>query len=94
TFTEPNGTYSFTVAAIDGYVATPSSGNVTVVGHAVTAFITYQPAYTVTFQQYTLPSGTSWSVTLNGTTRSSNPGGLTVTFVEPNGTYPFAVVPV
>ena len=45
--------------------------------------------YDVTFTETGLPVGTAWSVTLNGTDKSSI--GSTLTFPEPNGTYPFAV---
>ena len=41
--------------------------------------------YPVSFSKSGLPSGTSWSVTLNGTTESSTTN--TITFSEPNGTY-------
>ena len=45
--------------------------------------------YDVTFTEAGLPVGTSWSVTLNGTNQPSV--GSTLTFAEPNGTYPFSV---
>ena len=45
--------------------------------------------YTVTFTETGLPSGTSWSVTLNGTSESSTSG--TITFSLPNGTYSYTV---
>ena len=40
TFTEPNGTYSFTVGAVSGYTARPSSGNLTVQGADVSQGVT------------------------------------------------------
>jgi len=40
-FTEANGPYSFTVASVAGYSATPSSGSVTVSGGPVTKEITF-----------------------------------------------------
>jgi hypothetical protein len=43
----------------------------------------------VTFTERGLPSGTNWSVTLNGTERSST--SQTITFAEPNGTYAYLV---
>ncbi|MGC8688950.1 MAG: S53 family peptidase, partial [Thermoplasmata archaeon] len=45
--------------------------------------------YTVTFTESGLPSGTSWSVTLAGSTKSSTTN--TITFSEPNGSYSFSV---
>ena len=89
-FTEPNGTYSFTVGSVAGYTASPSSGTVTVNGAAAGVTITFtQVTYSVTFTESGLPSGTSWSVTMNGSTLSST--STTITFTEPNGTYAFTV---
>jgi len=45
--------------------------------------------YLVTFTESGLPSGTSWSITLNGTTKSSTTN--TITFSVPNGTYSYVV---
>jgi thermopsin len=43
----------------------------------------------VTFTESGLPSGTTWSVTLNGTTMSSTTS--TVSFLDPNGAYGYSV---
>ena len=94
-FTETNGTFSFTIGAVAGYTATPSSGSVTVNGAAKTASVAFAKAsagtttYTVTFTETGLPAGTSWSVTLNGSTKSATTA--TITFQEPNGSYTFSV---
>jgi hypothetical protein len=45
--------------------------------------------YAVTFTETGLPSGTSWSVTLNGTPQDST--GASMVFYEPNGAYLFTV---
>ncbi|MEM3192147.1 MAG: hypothetical protein QW292_08675, partial [Candidatus Parvarchaeota archaeon] len=50
---------------------------------------TAQATYPVTFSETGLPSGTSWSVTLNGVPESSTTS--TITFTEPNGVYSFSV---
>ncbi len=50
---------------------------------------TTQRTYTVTFTENGLPSGTTWSVTLAGTTKSSSTN--TITFSEPNDSYSFSV---
>ena len=44
-------------------------------------------SYDVKFTETGLPSGTSWSVTLNGATQSST--SSTITFTEPNGKYDY-----
>jgi YVTN family beta-propeller protein len=93
-FAEVNGTYSYTVGAVVGYTATPSSGSVTVNGATKAVSIAFAKAstgatYAVTFTETGLPAGTSWSVTLNGSTKSSTTA--TVTFQEANGSYSFTV---
>ncbi|MDG6913622.1 MAG: hypothetical protein JRN35_11175, partial [Nitrososphaerota archaeon] len=47
--------------------------------------------YTETFTESGLPTGITWSVTLNGSTLSS--ATATITFQEPNGTYAYTVTP-
>ena len=92
-FTEANGTYSFSVGAVSGYTASPASGSVTVNGAPETEAITFSAVppseYTVAFTETGLPSGTSWSVTFNGSTQSST--GSTILFTEANGTYAYAL---
>jgi thermopsin len=46
----------------------------------------------VRFHEAGLPSGTAWSVTLNGYTQSTT--GTSITFWEINGAYPYSVGPV
>jgi hypothetical protein len=46
--------------------------------------------HTVTFTESGLPSGTNWSVTLNGSVRSSHSSAIT--FTEPNGSLGFSVL--
>ena len=93
-FTETNGTYTYTVGSVTGYTATPSSGSVSVNGAAKTVSLKFAKAsagttYAVTFSESGLPSGTSWSVALNGSTKSST--SVTITFQEANGSYVFTV---
>ena len=93
-FSEPNGTYSFTIGSVAGYTANPSSGSVTVNGAAVTQAIAFSPSsaatYAVTFTETGLPSGTEWSVTVSGSTASAlAPAAVSLT--EPNGTYTYTV---
>jgi magnesium-transporting ATPase (P-type) len=90
-FTEPNGTYSFSIASINGYSVSPSSGRITVNGSNVNVGITFTlVTYTVTFTESGLPSGTIWYVNLsNGQSFSSTTD--TITFNEPNGTYSYTI---
>jgi uncharacterized lipoprotein NlpE involved in copper resistance len=87
TFNEPNGTYSYTIATVNkSYAPSPSSGSFKVNGANVNIGITFTlVTYTITFTENGLPSGTSWSVTLNNITKTST--NATITISEPNGTY-------
>ena len=90
TFSAPNGTYPYAVGGVPGYTASPSSASITVNGTAVHIAISFSVTkYAVTFMETGLPSGTSWSVTLDGTAQNSTAD--TITFMEPNGTFSFSV---
>jgi YVTN family beta-propeller protein len=87
-----NGTWTFEVRAPRGFLADPSSGSVTVAGSDVNRSIQFErtpETYSVVFNETGLPNGTSWSVTLNGTS-VSGVGNLSFPGVV-NGTYNFAV---
>jgi len=87
------GTYNYTVTAPGGYSASPSIGSVTVSTSNVTVAIAFsQHTYSVTFTETGLPSGTQWSVTLNGKTETSTTN--TISFTEPNGTYSFSIASI
>ncbi|HEV2166116.1 MAG TPA: hypothetical protein VGS23_03940, partial [Thermoplasmata archaeon] len=93
TVREGNGSYGFSVPGIAGFSPSPGSGTVTVVGASVNQtvlFLVVAPTtYTVTFTESGLASGSEWSVTLNGTTKSST-GAVEFPGVQ-NGTYRFTV---
>ncbi len=95
-FKEANGSYTYSVSSISGYTITNSTGTVTVNGNNITVRITFTSVktpfvekYNVTFTETGLPSGKSWSVTLNGSTVTSTTS--TITFTEPNGTYSYSI---
>ena len=93
-FSEPNGTYAFTVASISVDKIFPSTGNVTVNGEIAFQAITFAPAnqstYNIKYTENGLPSGMQWGVTLNGSAETAvNPA---INFVMVNGTYTYAVV--
>jgi hypothetical protein len=93
-FSEPNGTYSYTVGIYQGYSASPYSGSVTVSGSNVNVAITFtQVKYSVTFTESGLPSGTVWYINIsNGQSYKTN--GTAITFNEPNGTYSYTIATV
>ncbi|MCI4331074.1 MAG: YncE family protein [Thermoplasmata archaeon] len=92
-FSEVNGSYSFSVSPVTGYAPTPSSGPVVVSGKAVNVSVAFAAIasgpYAVTFTETGLPAGSTWQVTLNGSTQSTSTTGTT--FTEPNGMYAYTV---
>ncbi len=90
-FSVPNGTYPFSLGTVTGFVASPASGHVTVSGAAQDQAITFSVAaptqYTVTFTETGLPAGSTWQVTLNGSTQSTSTTGTS--FTLPDGTYTY-----
>ncbi len=92
-FNLTNATYSFTVGSVAGYAATPASGDFAVDGASVTQTISFSPVstttYEVAFQESGLPSGTNWSVLVNGTLTYST--STSISFAEPNGSYTFSI---
>jgi len=88
-FSAPSGTFAYQVEPVAGYTASPSHGSLTVAGAAYTLAVTFTAVtYAVTLTESGLPSGTSWSATVNGATQSST--GTSVTFYLTNGTYAFS----
>ena len=92
-FSVLNGSYTWAVTPIAGLVLAHPGGTVVVNNANVTVPVLFSsPAastYRVSFIALGLPSGTTWSVTLSGTTVSSALGQIA--FTEPNGTYPYTV---
>jgi hypothetical protein len=90
-----NGYYTWIVqTSVSDYTANPMAGAVTVSGHDTTVDVTFQNTasdYLVWFDAQTssyftggLPNGTSWSVTLNGHTQTTE--GTALAFLVPTGT--------
>ena len=89
TFSEPNGTYSYSIATVNKSWSS-NGGSFTVNGAPASKSVTFtEVTYTVTLTETGLPSGTSWSVTLDGVAKAST--APTLTFTEPNGTYTYTV---
>ncbi len=86
-----NGTYPFAVLINDTrFSPDPQHGNVTVAGAALYPTINFTEAmYPVSFAESGLPTGTSWSVSINGTKQASNTTQIVIE--KRNGTYPFSI---
>jgi hypothetical protein len=92
-FSAPSGTFNYQVLPVAGYTAAPSAGTVTVGTSPYSLAVSFTAVtYAVTVTENGLPSGTSWSATVNGVTQTSV--GASVTFYLPNGTYTYSVANV
>jgi YVTN family beta-propeller protein len=94
-FSEPNGTYPYTVAPVPGYAAHPAGGTQPVSGGPAGLSITFTPSATgakfnVTFAETGLPSGTRWSVSI-GTLVEVVGGGPDHVVALENGSYEFTI---
>jgi hypothetical protein len=97
-FSEPNGTYAYSIAGNSGWHegTLPYHGTVVVNDAPVTEpTLSYVPVtYSVTFSERGLPSGLTWQVTFNGVTQSLTTNGgtdaLTWTGLL-NGTYSYSI---
>ncbi len=86
----PNGNWTYVVNGPEGWVTPNATGTVLVAGHDVTVSLAWsRPIYSVTFTEVGLPGGTSWSVTLNGSTVAGT--GTSIVFEEANRAYTFSV---
>ena len=94
-FTETNGTYTYTVATTNKiYKPSSSSGSVTVNGSPQSVSVTFTfVTYAVTFTESGLPSGTTWYTNVTNSTGHVFQGSSStnkITFNLINGTYSFA----
>jgi len=102
TETSPNGSiafrlpadappYSWDAGAVPGYSAHPPNGTLHVFDHPLTINVTFValPAYSVTFTEGGLATGTAWSVNLSVGVGSGT--GSTIQFHLPAGPYSFSI---
>ena len=87
-FNEVNGSYKYTIASVDGYHLTDSTGTITVNGNQQTVSVKFLPdTYTLTVNETGLPAGDSWNFTLGGQNYSTNGTSLAIQVKEGNYTY-------
>lgn len=97
TFSEPNGTYTFSIRAITAhgvteYSPSPATGGVTVSGSGVLQAVRFALAagfYPVAFTESGLVYSSSWSVSIAGQGFSAN--SATLVIPETNGTYFYTI---
>ena len=86
------GPYSWTLTPPSGYTSSLTSGSITVNNGDVTQGFTFSvAAYSVTFSESGLNSGTSWSVTFRGSTQSSTTNSIVFSGVPNGGPYSWSL---
>ena len=93
-FSEVNGSYSYSIYMPSPETASPSSGSITVSGSAVTVDITINVPvkdYVLSFTESGLPPGVYFTVSTGIGSASGNP---TASFNVPNGTYSWTIADV
>ena len=89
-FTMTNGSYPFSVIVPVDYSATPSTGTETVNGNNITVLVTAVfVAYSATFTETGLPSGTTWYLNITSMASSGPLTGSTYTVNLLNGSYSY-----
>lgn len=92
TFSEPNGSYVYSVTNISGYSSSNVSGTISVNGKSVSisTIFTSTRHFNVTVKETGLPSGVKWYLNAsNGQTINSS--SSTISFSELNGSYTFSI---
>jgi YVTN family beta-propeller protein len=91
TFTEPNGTYNYTVSTTDSaYEPASYAGSVAVDGAPEFVRVGFiSTASTINFTESGLPAGTNWTVTIGGEQLETSASHIL--FSELNGTYVYTV---
>lgn len=85
-FSVMNGSYSYSVPALNGYKASPSSGSVNINGGGVTVAVNFvRLAYTIWFNATGLDPGSVWYVNISGA--SFRGTSSTITVMEYDGQY-------
>jgi PKD repeat protein len=88
--TEPNGSYSFSVGEVAGYLSTPESGSVTVAGSNLSSSLAFAPTtFPIAISEVGLPTGTTWAISADGVEHTSSTA--TIDFAMLNGTFSYAV---
>ena len=86
--TVPNGTYVFTIGTPDKTYFAPGGSFTIYNGSGTESVVFSRVTYSVGFTELGLPSGTSWTVLINGTPLSGT-GALAIQL--PNGTYSWMI---
>ena len=87
---EINGTYDYSITALNRYQITPSSGEINITGTDKAISITFKPFYKIIFSETGLNDGQTWYINLT-TGASYQSSGDTIQFYETNATYYYSI---
>ena len=90
TFKVMNGTYEYSIPDVNAIASSVSNGTIRVNGESTKVFVRFAIPVNFTFLEQGLPSGSKWSIFINGAYHNSTSPIISVTL--PNGTYSFAVM--
>lgn len=85
-----NGTYDYSIPIVNGIASSTSNGTIKVSGAPTRVFVLFTLPVNFTFYERGLPTGSHWSVLINGHYYNSTSSIISVTL--PNNTYSFVVV--
>ncbi|MFZ0892067.1 MAG: protease pro-enzyme activation domain-containing protein, partial [Thermoplasmata archaeon] len=87
-----NGTYAYTITGPHGYIATPSTGDVTVTGSGVSIDVSFVlSVFSLTFSERGLPTATGWTVVVTpGGALTGSTNTLSITNLT-DGSYGYAI---
>jgi hypothetical protein len=93
-FTDPNGSYPYTVTPIPGYEIPRWSGTAPVHGLNLSFLLAFnQTRFTLSFEAAGLAAGTRWSVSIDGASPITTTGAA-INLSAPNGTYQYSLTPL
>ena len=94
TFSEPNGTYHYSIAAVNKSWSSAGGGFTVTGGQASKSIAFTLVTYTISFTESGLPSGTTWYVNIGGTAyhgTTTNSTSDVISISLPNGSYSYSV---
>lgn len=89
TFKVMNGTYEYTIPAVNGVVSSTPNGTIKVYGAQDKVFLSFSGPVNFTFFESGLPQGARWSIWIDGSYYNTTTSMISVTL--PNGTYSYFV---
>lgn len=84
-----NGSYEYSIPAIQGYLLANNSGNVTITGKSPTIDVNFTKLFSVKLRETGLYPNTDWNITMGGATIKSHNDSITLYLA--NGTYNYTV---